>query len=359
MLSGNKGEWSEVYTFLKLVGDRIIHAGDSNSEKIEGLVFPVQSVIRNEIGNELKFTYLGQDQVQVHIGHSQIEVPRSQFQELARGLLARIKSEKSTFRYPEIESFLEMINIRSLKAQSTLKTDISVVVYDQRTGTPYELGFSIKSELGGASTLLNAGKTTNFIYKIDDIRSTDKWIEEINSLDSRHKIKDRISGIYGLRGSFEFVGNENPVFENNLKLIDTQLPFLLSHIVMEFYSSNRSTVRDLVDRVTRLNPLNFDPSQGHPFYEYKLKRFLTDVALGMMPSKVWTGDVDATGGFLIVKDSGDILCYHIYSRNEFENYLINKTKLETASSKRHGFGKVYRETGNSYIKLNLQIRFQK
>ena len=34
-----------------------------------------------------------------------------------------------------------------------------------RVFTP-TLGFSIKSQLGGVSTLLNAGKTTNFVYEI-------------------------------------------------------------------------------------------------------------------------------------------------------------------------------------------------
>ena len=95
------------------------------------------------------------------------------------------------------------------------------------------------------------------------------------------------------------------------------------------------------------------------FYEYKIKRFLTDVALGMMPSKVWTGQYDATGGYLIVKESGDILCYHIYNRNEFEDYLFNNTKLDTASSSRHDFGTVYKENEELYFKLNLQIRFTK
>lgn len=94
------------------------------------------------------------------------------------------------------------------------------------------------------------------------------------------------------------------------------------------------------------------------FYNYKIKRFLTDVALGMMPSKVWTGEYDATGGYLIVKSDGEILCYHIYNKNEFENYLLANTKLEIASSSRHGFGEIYEENGQLYFKLNLQIRFK-
>ena len=116
---------------------------------------------------------------------------------------------------------------------------------------------------------------------------------------------------------------------------------------------------DLVNKTADKNPLNFDIENEHKFYEYKIKRFLTDVALGMMPSKVWTGQYDATGGYLIVKENGDVLCYHIYNRNEFEDYLLNNTKLDTASSSRHGFGEIYEANGDLYFNLNLQIRFIK
>ena len=79
----------------------------------------------------------------------------------------------------------------------------------------------------------------------------------------------------------------------------------------------------------------------------------------MTPSKVWNGIYDATGGYLVVKENGDVLCYHIYNKNEFENYLINNTKLDTASSSRHGFGVIYKENEEFFFKLNLQIRFIK
>ena len=107
------------------------------------------------------------------------------------------------------------------------------------------------------------------------------------------------------------------------------------------------------------NPLEYDNSNNHQFYIYKIKRFLTDVALGMMPSKVWSGEYNATGGYLIVKEDGDVLCYHIFDKNQFENYLMNNTKLETASSSRHKFGKLYKEEGKLFMNLNLQIRFIK
>lgn len=124
------------------------------------------------------------------------------------------------------------------------------------------------------------------------------------------------------------------------------------------------------------NPLAFDVSKGHPFYEYKIKKFLTESALGMTPETVWTGKYDATGGIIIVKDNGDLVCYHICNKNEFEDYLVNHTKLEQAETseddmnpgfakntkskpKPYKYGWIYEENGELFLKLNLQIRFIK
>jgi HpaII restriction endonuclease len=125
-----------------------------------------------------------------------------------------------------------------------------------------------------------------------------------------------------------------------------------------YYSSNGSTISELTSKVSDVNPIGYDLNDQHPFYSYKIKRFLTDIALGMMPSKVWSGALEATGGYLIVKENGDVLCYHIYNRNEFEDYLYANTKLETASSTRYEFAKIFEKTEQLYFKLNLQIRFK-
>ncbi len=78
------------------------------------------------------------------------------------------------------------------------------------------------------------------------------------------------------------------IFSNNLILIDSLLPQILSNIVFYFYSESKSNLVDLLNQVSDKNPLKFYMGNGHKFYEYKIKRFLTDTALGMMPSKVWT-----------------------------------------------------------------------
>lgn len=357
MLSGNKGEWSEVYALFKLLGDKQLFAGDADLNKVEELFYPIIKIIRNESGGNFEYEING-DLVIVSGGKEQLRIPVKTFTEQSVKLLAAIKGSNGAFSIPEIETFMSSINCSSLKAKSSSKSDIQIVIHDQRINQTAELGFSIKSQLGGQATLLNAGKTTNFIYQISDFQPTENQINSINEIDTKSKIKDRIENIKQLGGNINYVSLEQDVFKNNLVLIDSLLPNILAEIVKTFYTSNFSSIKDLTDNINKTNPLNYDNQFAHTFYEYKIKRFLTDVALGMTPSKVWNGIYDATGGYLIVKDNGDVLCYHIYNRNQFEDYLFQNTKLETASSSRHEFGKVYSENGESYFKLNLQIRFK-
>lgn len=358
MITGNKGEWSEVYTLLKVIADKQLYAGDSNLNRIESLIFPIIKVFRDESNGTFEFSY-DNDLVIVKNGEAEIRISVLEFQEQAHLLLTRLKEKtNATFSIPEIESFINSFNSYSLKAKSTKKSDIRIVIHDQRTGTKPELGFSIKSQLGGASTLLNAGKTTNFIFEIKNLSLTQNQITEINEIETRSKIKDRIEKIIELGGNLDFQKTESSIFGNNLVLIDSALPKIISESLKLFFTSKFSTIVELINQVSTKNPLGYDLATNHPFYSYKFKRFLTDTALGMMPSKVWTGELDATGGYLVVKENGDVLCYHIYNQNEFEDYLFTNTKLETASSNRHEFGKVYEENGQLYFKLNLQIRFK-
>ena len=144
----------------------------------------------------------------------------------------------------------------------------------------------------------------------------------------------------------------------NLQLIDSSLPLIMGNIVLEFYSGKGQSLVNLVDLVTTNNPCGFSLKYNHKFYDYKVKNFLTDSALGMTPTTVWSGKYDATGGYIIVREDGEILCYHLYSRNEFQDYLLKNTKLDGPSSSRHQYGTLYKDGSDAFIKLNLQIRFK-
>ena len=332
-------------------------AGDADLNKVEELFYPIIKIIRNESGGNFEYA-LNDDLVIISGGEEELRIPVSTFIDQSVILLAKIKESTGAFSIPEIEEFMTAVNCHTLKAKSTSKTDIRIVIHDQRINQTAELGFSIKSQLGGEATLLNAGKTTNFIYKLESFNPTAEVIASTNEIETRSKIKDRIAAINEMGGILTYTTLEQSVFKNNLVLIDSLLPNILAEIIKTFFTSNLSTIEELTTNINKVNPLNYDTSFAHTFYEYKIKRFLTDVALGMTPSKVWTGIYDATGGYLIVKENGDVLCYHIYNRNQFEDYLFANTKLETASSTRHEFGKIYEENGQLFFKLNLQIRFK-
>lgn len=357
MITGNKGEWSEVYALFKMLGDKKLAVGDSELNKISELVYPIISILRSEGEGLMKFSY-EDDIVLINNKNEEFRIAIIDFQTYAKSLLDVLKSNvKGAFPIEEIEHFLNSFSCFSLKAKSTVKSDIQVVIHDYHTGITPTLGFSIKSRLGGASTLLNAGKTTNFIFEVVNFKCDVDTLNLVNNISSRNKIQDRINFIQTNGGRLVFSNMENAVFYNNLTLIDSGLPVIMATSLLIYYTTRLNRLNDVTTVVDTLNPLGFNTDQGHPFYMYKIKKMLTDIALGMMPAKVWDGEYDATGGYLVVKEDGDILCYHIYNRGEFENYLFSNTRFETASSSRHDFGILYEDNGKQFFKLNLQIRF--
>lgn len=356
-MRGNKGEWSEIYTFLKLSEDGVLYGGDESLNKLTDIFYPILSIIRDEQTN---IYYYNQEGSRVQVvsddGTELFSVDKAKFGSKSKELFSLLKdSTGRSFEFSQIQAFLKELNVNTLKSGSSNKRDITIKVHDLTTHTEPILGFSIKSRVGGSSTLLNPGEPTNFVFEIKNINSD--IFEKINMINTRSKIKDRVKFIQsrGLVTQFNSIESEN--FQLNLQMIDTLLPEMLGEILLYYYGGLATSLKDLVSLLEHKNPLNFNQSSNHKFYEFKIKNFLTDVALGMTPQKEWKGLYDATGGYIVVKEDGEIVCYHIYNRNEFQEYLLNHTYLDTPSSTRYHFGEAFHEHDKTYIKLNLQIRF--
>ena len=232
------------------------------------------------------------------------------------------------------------------------------MIHDVRQGMPHLLGFSIKSQLGSPSTLLNAGDTTNILYKIDGKALTDSDIQSLNSID---KHQDRMEALLDKGCKLTFVDIENKTFKNNLLFLDCYMPRFVADCLLTYCMPNSiSSIKQTVEEIAQLNPFNFTGSNVLSFYEHKMKVLLLDVALGMTPGKEWKGRYDVNGGYLVVRKDGEIVCYHFYNRNDVEDYLYNNTRFESASRSRYNYGSLFRgEDGNVYIRLNIQIRFKK
>lgn len=360
-LTGNKGEWSEIYALLKLLGEGMVYAGDHNLNKIQDLFYPIIMILRQE--KDDNFNYKLQDKdvvIQTPEGEELLRIPASVFLVEAENLLKAINENDGAFAIPKIEIFMNSIHCYSLKAKSTDKTDIRIILHDRRTKMNSELGFSIKSQLGGDSTLLNASKATNFNFKIEGVSLSDDDITCINSLNpKRNKVIDRVKAIKDKGGRLIFDKVDNTTFRNNLIMLDGDLPAIIAHLLLEQFDKGVSTLKELTDLITKTNPLKYDTEQASPFYAYKVKHLLTSTALGMMPATAWDGKFDANGGYLIIKENGEILCYHFYDHNRFEDYLFSNAYLERSSTSRHEYASIVKENnGTLSFKLNFQVRLK-
>ncbi|WP_317856056.1 HpaII family restriction endonuclease [Chakrabartyella piscis] len=356
-ITGNKGEWSEMYVLLRLLSQGKIHAADENVEKIEDIFFPILKIMREELKTN-KYEYIVNDDVakiQIFLNDSFVkEFDKQTFEEQADYLYSQIlQGANRAFPVAQTEEFMKEIGCTRLAAPSSDKTDITMQIHDIQTGFAPVCGFSIKSEVGNPPTLINATGATNFIYEVTGL--TDKQIYGINAIETKSKIRDRMQRIFTEATSVDFVKVNSDSFARNMMLIDSRLTELVAHSLIYHYRDGFSTCKEVIEQMENDNPMNY-PTEG--FYEYKYKKLLCSAALGMTPAKKWDGIDEANGGYIIVTAKGDVLAYHIYNRAFFESYLLNQTRYERGSTSRHGFASLYKEDGKVYIKLNLQVRFR-
>lgn len=358
-LTGNKGEWSELYALFRLLGEGKVHAGDADLNKLD-LYYPILNIIREE---EKKYEYKPNQEQNIVVidedGNEYARISMDKFMEESTKLLDSIKGAGSqrSFEVPDAECFMGQIGCTKIKAPSQDKADIHIVIHDLRTNMTPLLGFSIKSQLGSESTLLNATKATNITYRVEGCDISDEMIAEINSIEDH---LPRMKALVDKGLHLEYSDIEHQTFKNNLLFLDTCMPnFIASCLICDSMPNSTSNIKDIVKIVAAQNPFGFT-GDVVAFYEHKMKVLLIDAALGMTPAKEWKGHYDANGGYLVVKKDGDIVCYHFYNRNDVEDYLYNNTRFERGSRTRHEFGSLYRaDDGKVFIKLNLQIRFKK
>lgn len=348
----NKGEWAELYVFLKALSEGRIYAADEGLNKIPDLFYMVLSAIKNE--DQIQKEYSRNEKtgniVLIEDDHEVLSVPIFEFTKYADHVLESIKKGKGTFEIPSVEPFLQEINVTKIKQGSDSKKDILFKIHDDFTGSEPTIGFSVKSYIGSNPTLLNASGATRFVFDIEG-ELTEQYIEVINSIDSREKIKDRIQKIHENGNKLIFREAVNPTFERNLQMIDYRLPEILGKLFMYSYFVKGKSIPKVVEYFCEKE------SEDIKLVEYKVKDLLVAVALGMEPNKAWDGMEDANGGYIVVKDTGEVLCYHIYDRNKLREYLYRSTKFDSPSSSRTGAGLIVEKDGLLQFGLTIQVRF--
>ncbi|WP_444442560.1 HpaII family restriction endonuclease, partial [Pseudoruminococcus massiliensis] len=133
-LSGNKGEWSEIYVFLRLLEVGKLYAATENLEKIDTVFYNVLKIIRNEDIGTLEFIFNKETNtisiLNTSSGIILLSLDTIDFKNEADKLYKAIVSSKgSSFSVDKTEIFLKNIGINKLKAKSSDKSDIRIKIH--------------------------------------------------------------------------------------------------------------------------------------------------------------------------------------------------------------------------------------
>jgi len=345
MLKLNKGEWSEPYCLLKIMSDKKLFLCEPNLSSA-GISI---SVTGGRLSDNITYR-INDDAVSFSIKNNEKEYSFAHLQEITASVLVELKkAQPRTFPIAVIEQLFSEIGSPSIKSKSSNKSDCILSVYDDLINSEEDLNFSIKSFLAGSPTLINASKATNFTFNVD----TDN--QEFKEL----KAKALIRKLNESKSTITFTGMDSNVYSRNLMLIDTQMPLVISEVLKIYFGSKIKFISEIVKTLEQTNPLNIvDVS----LYKNKVSDFLFYSSTGMFPNKKWEGIQDIDGGCIIVKDDGEVSTFYIFRKSflvKFREYLYNQCFLDTASTTRHQFGRLYKENDKMNLKLNLQVRIMK
>ncbi|WP_157822346.1 HpaII family restriction endonuclease [Psychromonas sp. Urea-02u-13] len=381
----NAGEWAEFYVLLNVLSEGRLYAADGSLNKLNDNYFPVISIEMQRSDsikqNPIPVIYhvdTRNKEIKVESDGCTDYIKMIDFKDEADRFFKIISSRKGrAFLVPEISSILDKLKNPVTKQSSSKKADIHIVIHDVMTGFENEVGFSIKSKHSSPATLINASGQTLFQYKITKPYKINDTYEISNLLEPHQYDRDDLPIDTGPKGrvkllleagyflSFNRIKSNN--FQENILIIDSSLDVILSECLLVFMSSKITSLSEIVDIVAVKNPCNFttkDSTRLLDFYKYKIKRLIVDAALGMQPKRPWSGEYDASGGYIVVKETGDVVCYHLYNWNALQDYLYYNLRFETPSStgqgskKSYNYALHYTEHNNDFMDICLQLRFK-
>lgn len=337
MNRGNLGEWSEVYVFLKLLITGQVDEVNSGLQLSERKI-QIARLLRDD-SSGLKEFLTTQDFYETDGSR----VSRAEINRVVDDFFEKLKSKSGSFELPDVQILLRRLGLTQIKASSREKIDLKAVVKTLPSGTETTLGYSIKSELGGSSTLLNASSHTLFSYRLQgdmDIRT----YEGIGS------VRQLVSKIITDGLMVEHLGPKSAQLRENLSFFGESLWILLSKALLGYFSGNGNSLQDLLAKISENN-------SELRRNAYQVGQFLKAIALGMTPGAEWLGDIEAYGGYILVTKSGQVIALPTNNEDEFRKYLLAKSYLDTPSTTRHRFGKLYEQGAEKFLDLSLQIRF--
>lgn len=353
-----KKEWSEVYTFFKLLADGCVAAGTPEGKK--GDVCRSIAMIQREEHDGTRQYYIEENSVRIEGENIKQEVLREDFGKIAHLILegTRSAAEDQVVSPDGVEEFLDKIAIFNLQSQTNDRTDLHIAFDTPETPLA---GFRVCSRMGAMPSLLDGGRAANLKFQLSGVKFAAPTVNKVNALNTPHEVADRMMLIERLGGVLKFADVADKVFRCNLAMIDLHFPRLLAEVLRIMHLDNITRVSELTGIVKASNPLKIKDEliQKHEFYEFKMKQFLLALALGMRPAKIYNGTDSSIEGFLLVSGNGDISYFHKSERKNFEDFLFLNTRFEKGATEKDKYGYLERENGVYYLKLNAKMSITK
>jgi len=353
----NKGEWSELLLFVKLLAEQQLFLADSDLNA-KADFFDVHKVTTKNLN--LDFIIVDKSNIEIVDKKTGIKrlvnISNIITNQILKDLTDDIKKSEKTFELTGFTIIQNALGFNVVKGGNSLqKSDILLDIANQSITKSNE-GFGIKSYLGAKPTLLNASGNTNFVFQIENLDNSK--IADINGINTATKLKDRIEAIKNYGGTFKYIGAEKDTMTYNLKMVDSLMPEIIAHVLLAFFRNRISSISKIVDFIDEQGLLNQQINYGDKIaLKNKIQKLLVDVLLGFFAGSQWDGVYQANGS-IVLKNSGDCVAFHIIDLETLKNYLYRNVKLDTPSTTRHRYGSLYLEKGNKlYFKLNLQLRF--
>jgi type II restriction enzyme len=346
--SANRGEWSELYAIGYLITRGGGYGADEFTKIDPSIFYKVLQIVDNPSGQSETIYKLHEREVEVfqhgvaviRIAKEEIAIKVTSFFE---DLL--VHAQAHAFSLDSGQDLMKLIHKDKLSASSSLSADLHLILEDieTKTETPKK-GFSVKSEIGSPATIFNASRSTNITYRILG-KGDPSPFDKINA------VKANVANLTKNGFILEFERFDNPTFEKSLKNIDSNLPLYLAKVLLA-YTNSKTT------KMNKVCEIAFPAIENDSDVKIqKVKKFLSAASMGLKAATEWSGYPEDFGGMLLVKKDGEVLFYYLYNMKKFEEYLFNHLRFETPLASRHGFGQVYKEKDDFFIKLNLQIRY--
>ena len=369
----NKGEWAEFYVMLKLLGEGKLYAADNKLKKKLDSYLDVLKIIRQEYETQVLEYIVDRDDSSVIVKPQGAEtvlatIPMTEFEKCATTLFQGIKHAKGmSISAPDsVCEFAKVIYVgkpkapavKALKKQFGGKNDIFIEVRDGQTAIVSVMGFSIKSKFGHNPTLFNAGSSSQYLFRLSGCDDT--IMKEFNGITDGKGGRAWGCCVQYLRShriGAEFARTQYPIYGENLYLVRESMARIMAWCVHDrlLAGEPEHRVKETVERMAAANPLGV----GNPdiYYEKAIKDFLMAGFTGMTAGSKWDGKEQVNGGYIVVMDDGDVICYHSNDRESFRDYLYRNTYFEYVSADKYNWGYIVKIDGEYYLPLNISVRF--